>query len=257
MMQWMAMIFGVILWFSSGLATAEAVSPEDLEAAYLRGEYGGVVASGEEILKSAKANDPSMDRVWYLLGMSKLQLQEPLGAKDAFLRVIKTFPESHVRADAQVGLADALWQAGDPKQAVLLYQKILKQWGGQHRVAARVQLQVGRAAQAAGLWGTSRRALEEVVRVYPTSFEAEVARGILQQADFAYAVQVGAFSLKTNAQKLQKRLAQKGYRVSVVPLAFEEGRIYRVRVGPFQSEAEAHLKARRLEEEGLPAKVVP
>ena len=73
-------------------------------------------------------------------------------------------------------------------------------------------------------------------------------------------IQVGAYSNRDNARKMQQRLERAGYRVA--PLVGDqtqglENRVYRVRVGPFTSHGEAQVARQKLESAlGRPVTVV-
>ena len=64
-----------------------------------------------------------------------------------------------------------------------------------------------------------------------------------------WAVQVGSFSSKKNALRLQKRLRDKSYRAFVEAYQAKNGTRYRVRIGPELTSAKAKQLAARLKEE--------
>jgi len=253
----------VVWWAATGLVLVSsgwgqsATDPSsELEAAYLRGEYAAVIQSATRwTMDQALVN--RQDHLRYLLGMSHLQMHQVAEARQAFQHLIEHFPESRWRAEAEVGVADAVWMGGDPFQAVALYQAVLDRWGPGHPVAARAQYQIGQAARATGQWDRARAALQAVVGQSPQSFEAGLAQRLLQEGDFAFSVQVGAFGVQANAVRLQQALVRRGY-VATVDRASADGRaIHRVRVGRFTDREEAVQASRRLNQEGFPAKVVP
>jgi rare lipoprotein A len=61
-----------------------------------------------------------------------------------------------------------------------------------------------------------------------------------------FGVQVGAFSVQENANRLRARLAESYSSVTVVPVNLPNGRFYRVRVGRVPSEASARALADQL-----------
>jgi rare lipoprotein A len=71
-----------------------------------------------------------------------------------------------------------------------------------------------------------------------------------------YAVQVGAFSDRRNAEQLQRRLASRYASVTVTPHKSEVGLVFRVRVGSESSLVRAQELQRRLQKENLGAMVV-
>lgn len=75
-------------------------------------------------------------------------------------------------------------------------------------------------------------------------------------ADTAWAVQLGSFASRENAERLAAEIKQGGYRAFVS--RFEAGRSvrYRVRVGPEQDRAQAEALARRLQRDGRQVSIV-
>lgn len=70
----------------------------------------------------------------------------------------------------------------------------------------------------------------------------EVISGPNPQVGF-FGVQVGAFQIQENADRLRARLAEHYSPVTTVPFQLATGRFYRVRVGRLPSEASAHTLA--------------
>ena len=228
----------------------------EIEAAYLRGEYAAVIQQARRA-----AADPALpkrqDQVWYLLGLACLQLRQIPEAQEAFSHVIAEFPESPWRPDAEVALADAVWMSGDPTQAMSHYQAVLDRWGLESPIAARAQFQLGQAARAAGQWDTARTALQTLVSQFQETFEAELAQRILQEEEFAFAVQVGAFGVSANAERLRRELVRRGYTATVDRTMVEGRALHRVRVGRCANREEALKLAQQLNQDGFPGKVVP
>lgn len=245
----------------SAAPSQPAVDPVgELEAAYLRGEYALVVANGQRWLQETAATLPApdhRDHIWYLVGMAQLQLQQPEEARRTWESFLDQSPDSRWRPDAEAGVADAVWMGEDPERAIALYQAILNRWGPEHPIAWRLQYQLGQAARQAGQWAAARQAFEALVAKAPLSFEAGLARALLQEAEFSFSVQVGAFGVRDNAVRLQRQLSQRGYSAAV-DRTLADGRVlHRVRVGRFPNRAEALQTADRLRQDGFPSKVVP
>ncbi|MBI4226833.1 MAG: SPOR domain-containing protein [Candidatus Omnitrophica bacterium] len=230
----------------------------EMEAAYLRGEYALVVATGQRVLQEAPASAADrLDDIWYLIGLAQLQLQQPDEARRTWIVLLDQWPGSRWRPDAETGVADALWMSEEPARAVALYQAVLARLGPGHPASTRAQYQLGQAARQAGQWTVARQAFEGVIAGAPQSFEAGLARAVLQQSDFTFSVQVGAFGVRDNAVRLQRQLAQRGYS-AMVDQALADGRVmHRVRVGRFSSREQATEIASRLRQDGFPSKIVP
>lgn len=253
------------LWCSGALAlhvvtnVSADVAPDpiaEIEAAYLRGEYASVIQVGEA-LAAQPAMAARQEQLWYLTGMAHLQRGEFAEAEQALQQVVTQFPEGRWRPEAELGMADIQWQTGDPAGAVTRYEELQARLGAAHPLAVRLQYQLGMAARAAGQWDKARAALQGVVQQFPQSFEAALAQQVLQQAEFAFTIQVGAFGVSANALRLQRELARRGYAATVDRTTADGQAIHRVRVGQFATREEADRTAQRLRADGFPAKVVP
>lgn len=87
-------------------------------------------------------------------------------------------------------------------------------------------------------------------RASPEPAEGESATGM-------WAVQLGSFSSKANADRLAAKLRAEGYAAFLSQLETASGELHRVRIGPQKDRAGAEAVARRLSAEGLKGQVVP
>ena len=72
-----------------------------------------------------------------------------------------------------------------------------------------------------------------------------------------WAVQLGSFSNKDNAEKLAADLRKQGYAAFLSQLATDKGQLHRVRIGPQKDRASAEAMASRLEKVGHKGQVLP
>ena len=72
-----------------------------------------------------------------------------------------------------------------------------------------------------------------------------------------WAVQLGSFSNKDNAEKLAADLRKQGYAAFLSQLTTEKGLLHRVRIGPQKDRASAEAMAGRLAKVGHKGQVVP
>jgi DedD protein len=72
----------------------------------------------------------------------------------------------------------------------------------------------------------------------------------------SWAVQVGSFSRKQNADRLARELGERGFDVSVSVVKGSGGTMHRVRVGPVEDRDSAEALRVRLEASGQPGRVV-
>jgi DedD protein len=72
-----------------------------------------------------------------------------------------------------------------------------------------------------------------------------------------WAVQLGSFSNKENAEKLAADLRKQGYAAFLSQLTTSSGQLHRVRIGPQKDRESAEAMARRLSKVGQEGQVVP
>ncbi len=72
-----------------------------------------------------------------------------------------------------------------------------------------------------------------------------------------WAVQLGSFSSKDNAEKLAADLRKQGYAAFLSQLSTDKGQLHRVRIGPQKDRASAEAMASRLAKVGHNGQVVP
>lgn len=72
-----------------------------------------------------------------------------------------------------------------------------------------------------------------------------------------WAVQLGSFSNKDNAEKLAADLRKQGYAAFLSQLSTDKGQLHRVRIGPQKDRASAEAMASRLAKVGHNGQVVP
>ena len=72
-----------------------------------------------------------------------------------------------------------------------------------------------------------------------------------------WAVQLGSFSNKDNAEKLAADLRKQGYAAFLSQLSTDKGQLHRVRIGPQKDRASAEAMAARLAKVGHNGQVVP
>jgi DedD protein len=72
-----------------------------------------------------------------------------------------------------------------------------------------------------------------------------------------WAVQLGSFSNKANAEKLAADLRKEGYAAFLSQLTTDSGQLHRVRIGPQKDRTSAESTAARLLKAGHKGQVVP
>ncbi len=87
--------------------------------------------------------------------------------------------------------------------------------------------------------------------------EAQIASTAVQSTTGMWAVQLGSYSNKTNAERLAAGLRSKGYAAFISQFSTANGQLHRVRIGPQKDRASAEAVAKRLAAEGEKGQVVP
>lgn len=93
-----------------------------------------------------------------------------------------------------------------------------------------------------------------VVKTEPTP---QVKSPPAASATGMWAVQLGSFSNKENAEKLAADLRKQGYAAFLSQLATDSGQLHRVRIGPQKDRESAEAMAKRLAKVGHKGQVVP
>lgn len=83
------------------------------------------------------------------------------------------------------------------------------------------------------------------------------AASAAQSTTGMWAVQLGSYSNKTNAERLAAELRSKGYAAFISQFSTENGQLHRVRIGPQKDRASAESVAERLAADGEKGQVVP
>jgi DedD protein len=87
--------------------------------------------------------------------------------------------------------------------------------------------------------------------------EPEVKKAPASSTTGMWAVQLGSFSSKENADKLAANLRKQGYAAFLSQLSTSSGQLHRVRIGPQKDRQSAEAMASRLKKVGHEGQVVP
>jgi DedD protein len=87
--------------------------------------------------------------------------------------------------------------------------------------------------------------------------EPEVKKAPAASTTGMWAVQLGSFSSKENADRLAANLRKQGYAAFLSQLSTSSGQLHRVRIGPQKDRQSAEAMASRLKKVGHEGQVVP
>jgi tetratricopeptide (TPR) repeat protein len=180
-----------------------AISPwtlyESARDKFDKGEFDAARIEFEELLEEYPNHKIAPYVIYYIGRLTKY----PAKALSYYQRVVDLYPESKV-AD------NALYRVGQYYYAVNDYQKAYDSF-------------------------------RQVIKEYPKSdvikdarVWAEIAVQLVEKPSQYYAIQIGAFQNKENAERLKEQFSQKGYTVQIVVNKF-----YKVWLGRFASREEA------------------
>ncbi|GIW71929.1 MAG: hypothetical protein KatS3mg102_1471 [Planctomycetota bacterium] len=247
----LVVLWGVV-WAVGGCAVRPALSDPApaahplfarAEQAYLRGER-------EQALELFRAyclgfghgEQGATARYWE--GVILLELGQPELAEASFAIAIRESAQLRLRAQAITGLGDCAFARGDYEQAARQYRRAIDLGapGARNDYAL---YRLGVAQQRAGDWGSGRNCYELLLRDYPHSPLAGLARRRLAFPLPGFHVEVAEFAEQTQAQLFSVRLRERGHPVRRLELPGRSPR-WLVWAGPFATYAEAAAAAEAL-----------
>ena len=217
-------VFVIILFSASNVFAAS------VEKLFLEGEYGKVVDEASRLIDSRAGK---LDELYYLKGLSELKLNKFSDARNSFDKILSKYQHSKLTFDAYTGIGDSYFLEGNINEALRVYNEILVKFPNDKNLSV-IQERIGNCRSKMGL--PDKAKIE--VQIPHDSVEGRIS------------VQVGCFGSKGNAEKLNKKLANKGYESYLELPVSPHDNLYRVRVGKFQSREAAESLANRLKRDG-------
>lgn len=248
----------IILVVGISLLTASLVyaSIDDVKMAILKKEYAVAKISANEVLGFAVVEKNLANETRYYLGLAELHLGEYQQAQRTFKDVIKAKPVDIVRDKAYLGLFDAYYFQGRYEKANKTVAQLMR-LNRRSQQNSLIYLKAARAHLKMGKWDEANAYLQKVTQRYPDSFEAPLAKQLMEDKQF-FAVQVGAFIERQRAEQLVAELKQNDkYAYIVETLDQHDQKFYRVRVGQLARLYEAKRLKSELDKKGYPTKIYP
>jgi tetratricopeptide (TPR) repeat protein len=219
---------------------------------YMREDYAGAI----EACRAYTGEDNLDPEQRYLMALSFLKLGNIEEAQKNLLFIADNYPDSALKEDIILSLADSYYLAGKFETAEEYYKKLLDDFPDT-AYASIAYLRLGETQRKLGAWKDSSESFRKVTDDYPFSLEADSAKDYLRKEEHFFTIQVGVFAKKGNAQRISTLLNEKGYVASAEKFYSKDKLMYRVTVGNFESEAEAEKEAARLKEDGFSARISP
>jgi tetratricopeptide (TPR) repeat protein len=229
---------------------------EAVKSHFLSGDYKSAIAEGEKTLAGGKLFS-GCDELYYLMGLSYFKEGNYLRASDIFEIIIKEFPGSSFKEEAELSLGDTYFYMVNYAKARSCYRGLLDK-NPRTRLGAAAYYRLSQVALKEGNTMEAKEYLNKLKQEYPLSPEVKSGAELLSSPDIYYTVQVGSFSSSLNAANLVQKLIQQGYPAYVEELKREDSGIaYRVRVGKFNLRQQALDLENKLAQEGYPTKIFP
>lgn len=220
------------------------------------GQYSKVIT----LLESVKKTESSRYlQAIQLIGMAHLALKDYPAAKSKFELLATQAGLDSYKQEGLVGLGDSYLGMKNYEQALIAYDRYLNAFpNGKHTnhiLNQKVQMFSAQGSKEAAL-----QAMHQLATRFPDSFEAETIKEQLSSdhASDKYTIQVGSFSEKRYALKLEKRLRKKGYNAYHLTTRRQNDLFTQVRVGHYTTRSFAQSIAEKLKmNENLPFVIVP
>lgn len=250
-------------------ATVENLA--QVEKLFMEGKYERVIKEAGGLIDSGAGG---REELFYLKGLSQIQLNEFRDARETLHYMIERYPRGKRAFDGYLGVGDAFFLENKVPEAIASYNEALANFPD-HKNAPTVYYKIGAAYRRLGAEDKAREYLDKVKQSSPLSFESrmtpEAPQAIPETAAPAaakheyqhqvpgagsyYYVQAGYFKSRANAEKLSAQLKAKGYDSHVEKETRTGFNFYRVKVGRFELKAEAENMAMKLKSDGYKNKV--
>lgn len=240
----------------AGCKGTPKASDGKLMNAYRAGDYGR--AYREASSEAEEASGTQRETARFVAGMSAYQL----GRRDEalqHLRPLSDHDEASIAGPANATLGLILAQRSDHEQAIEHYRKAVADLEGPD--AAQAYYRMGVSEQKLGRWSSARLHMQRALKATDDAGFRKRVRRRLEAS--AFTLQLGAFSDRSNAERLAQDIRSKAEGANlgaprIVPSRSDGGkRLYLVQVGRFKSEAAAKKGMARLDRaDGIVAPLV-
>jgi TolA-binding protein len=201
-----------------------------------KGDCEEAIAALRSLENNSSSEDISKDIILLSLGDCYFGMRDYEPAAASYRSLIELVPHSQRVPSAYLLLAKSLQNLGRPEEAKTFYQKVIEDY--------RQSIEAQQAQQYLDSLPLTQPKRVEARSAVPQTVGATHASPV--QAAAYYSIQVGAFSVKRNAENLASRLRKKGYSVNIVRPMPGKSRLYKVRIGEFRTRAAALKAAQRL-----------
>lgn len=245
---------GLLTGCASGLTAQQQRWLAEGRQLYEDKRYSGAIVELSKLLRE-QPDDPAVARAYYLRGMSHAQMGNRVEAyrdlnaavdsgadatatREAYVVLGTLHFEDRAWADAAAALREAANRyPSTPPKDVILYR-------------------LGLCYERLSRWGESRGPFAEIVKHFPDSNFADAAARRLRVQPEHYAVQVGAFYERENAETLRFQLERDGLTAWLRTEPRNRQTMYVVLVGRFASYDQALGQLAMIQREFVPDAVL-
>lgn len=266
----------IIFLFSSitlshARATIESLS--QVEKIFLQGKYDRVVSESSKLID---AGAYGREELFYLKGLSQIQLARFRDARGTFEYMVERYPKGKRAFDGYIGIGDAFFLEGKYAESISSYNEALTDFPD-HKNMSICHYKIGGAYHNLGSEEKAKEYFDKVKKGSPLSFESRMIPKDLEPSSATiggavksffkpdtseepgagsyFYVQAGYFKSRNNAEGLTEKLKRKGYDSCLSTQIKNGATFYKVRVGRFNTRPEAEAQALKLKSDGYKTRV--
>jgi tetratricopeptide (TPR) repeat protein len=253
-------------------ARAAVESLSQVEKIFLQGKYDRVVSESSKLID---VGAHGREELFYLKGLSQVQLARFSQARRTFKYMEKRYPKGKRAFDGYIGFGDAFFLEGKYAESISSYNDALSNFPD-HKNAPIVYYKIGSAYHKLGSEEKAKEYFDKVKSGSPLSFESRMipknfgssaglagaVKSFLKPdppeesgaGDYFY-VQAGYFKSRNNAERLTEKLKRQGYDSYLAAQIKKSATFYKVKIGRFETRSEAEAQAGKLKSDGYKTRI--
>jgi len=280
----LVMIIFSTLFTGISYAREAAENLPQVEKLFLQCKYERVVSESSKLID---AGAYGREELFYLKGLSQIQLTRFREARQTFKYMVERYPKGKRAFDGYIGIGDAFFLEGRYAESISNYNDALANYPDRKNESI-CFYKIGNAYQKLGSEDKAKEYFDKVKNGSPLSFESKMISkdlepssgmggavksllkpGPSEEPDTGgyFYVQAGYFKSRNNAESLTERLKRKGYdsylatqinpvKNSEISNGVKNGfTFYKVKVGRFKTRSEAEAQASKLKSDGFKTRV--
>ena len=263
-----------IFFAETSYARATVENLSQVEKMFMQGKYDRVVSESSKLID---AGTHGREDLFYLKGLSQIQLTRFKDARRTFEYMVERYPKGKRAFDGYIGMGDAFFLEGKYAESISNYNDALTNYPD-NKNASIGYYKIGSAYHKLGSEEKAREYFDKVKNGSPLSFESKMvpkdlsspsARSsgsdeklffkpdLLEESDAGgcFYLQAGYFKSRNNAEGLVEKLKQKGYDSYLFTQIRSGTTFYRVKIGRFNTKPEAEAAASKMKSDGYKTRI--